>query len=103
MAQWQRDTYNLARRLRDEQDQILRVLTNTAVPFTNNTAEQALRMVKIHDKISGTFRSEEHLAAFVTVRSYLQTATKHRINLLAAIRQLFTPTGPWLPPRPAPT
>ena len=32
---WQRDTYNLARRFRDEQDQILRVLTNTAVPFTN--------------------------------------------------------------------
>ena len=98
---WQRDTYNLASRLRNEQDQILRVLTNTAVPFTNNFAERALRMVKIHDKISGTFRSEDHLDAFVTIRSYLQTANKHGINLLDATRQLFT-TGPWLPPRPAP-
>ena len=98
---WQRDTYNLARRFRDEQDQILRVLTNTAVPFTNYAAERALRMVKIHDKISGTFRNEDHLKAF-TMRSYLQTANKHGINLLTATRQLFT-IGPWIPPRPAPT
>ena len=98
---WQRDTYNLASRLRNEQDQILRCLVDTRVPFTNNLAERALRMVKIHDKISGTFRSNEHLDAFVTVRSYLQTAGKHHINPLAALRQLFT-TGPWTPPRPAP-
>ena len=58
-------------------------------------------MVKIHDKISGTFRSNDHLEAFVTVRSYLQTAAKHDTNLLDALRQLFT-TAPWTPPRPAP-
>ena len=98
---WQRDTYNLASRLRNEQDQILACLTDTRVPFTNNMAERALRMVKIHDKISGTFRSEDHLTAFVTVRSYLQTAGKHGINLLDVLRQLFT-TGPWTPPQPAP-
>ena len=50
---------NLASRLRNEQDQILACLADTRVPFTNNTAERALRMVKIHDKISGTFRSED--------------------------------------------
>lgn len=98
---WQRDTYNLANRLRNEADQILRCLADTRVPFTNNEAERALRMVKIHDKVSGTFRSKNHLDAFVTIRSYLQTAAKHRINLLSALRQLFT-TGPWTPPRPAP-
>ena len=98
---WQRDTYNLASRLRNEQDQILRCLVDTRVPFTNNLAERALRMVKIHDKISGTFRNNDHLEAFVTVRSYLQTAAKHGINLLDALRQLFT-TGPWTPPQPAP-
>ena len=47
------------------------------------------------------FRSNDHLDAFVTVRSYLQTAGKHGVNLLAALRQLFT-TEPWIPPRPAP-
>ena len=31
-------------------------------------------MVKIYDKISGTFRSDDHLDAFVAVRSYLRTA-----------------------------
>ena len=97
---WQRDTYNLARRLRDERSQILRCLEDTRVPSTNNTAERALRMVKLHDKISGTFRSDDGLDAFLALRSYLQTAAKHRINLLHALQQLFT-TGPWLPPRPA--
>ena len=98
---WQRDTYNLANRFRNEQHQILRLLDDTRVPFTNNLAERALRMVKIHDKISGTFRSNQHLDAFVTIRSYLQTAGKHHINHLTALRQLFT-TGPWIPPRPSP-
>ena len=98
---WQRDTYNLANRLHNEQHQILRLLDDTRVPFTNNLAERALRMVKIHDKISGTFRSDQHLDAFVTIRSYLQTAGKHSINHLTALRELFT-TGPWIPPRPAP-
>ena len=65
-------------------------------------AERALRMVKIHDKISGTFRSNDHLQAFVTIRSYLQTANKHGINLLNALQQLFT-TGPWIPPQTQPT
>ena len=101
-SSWQRDTYNLANRLRKEQHQILACLDDTRVPFTNNMAERALRMVKIHDKISGTFRSNNHLNAFVTIRSYLQTAAKHHINLLDTLRQLFT-TGPWTPPTPAPT
>lgn len=94
--QTQREAYNLAARFRDHEPDILRVLTNTAVPFTNNQAERDLRMTKLHDKISGTFRNPTAAADFTTTRSYIQTATKHGRSPIAVLRQLFT-TGAWLP------
>jgi transposase len=98
----QRAAFNLATRLREDDDQVLRLLDDTRVRFDNNIAERALRMVKLHDKISGTFRSEEGATAFVTVRSYLQTVALNGHNRLNALHQLFT-TGPWLPPLAAGT
>lgn len=92
----QRKAYNLARRFSDESDQVLRFLHDPAVPFDNNQAERDLRMVKLHDKISGAFRSPSGAKAFATVRSYLQTAGKQGANRLAVIQQAFT-TGPWMP------
>ncbi len=93
----QRDSWNLAVRFRDGEADILRFLTDTRVPFTNNDAERPLRPAKLHDKISGTFRSSTHAQAFATIRSYIQTAAKHDENLLGVLTQLFT-TSAWLPP-----
>ena len=92
----EREAWNLATRLRDDAGQVLRLLDDTRVPFTNNAAEKALRMVKLHDKVSGPFHSLTAAEAFATVRSYLQTAANHHQNLLGVLRQLFT-TGAWLP------
>ena len=78
-------------------DQVLRFVDDTGVPFTNNLAERSLRMVKIHDKISGTFRSAENAQAFAAIRSYIRTAAAHGNNRLEVPHQLFT-TGPWQPP-----
>jgi transposase len=86
--------------MRNDADQVLRLLDDTRVSFDNNTAERALRMVKLHDKISGCFHSLTGAQAFATTRSYLQTAANHDENLLDVLQQLFT-TGPWLPPHPA--
>ena len=94
-----RKAWNLAIRFRDEQDQVLRLLDDTRVPFDNNEAERSLRMVKLHDKISGCFHSLAGAEAFAAIRSYLQTAAKHGKNLLKVLHQLFI-TGPWLPPQP---
>jgi transposase len=93
---YERQAWNLATRMRARRDDVLRLLVDTAIPFDNNAAERSLRMVKLHDKISGTFRSEDGARAFVTVRSYLQTAALNGKNRLEVLRQLFT-TGPWLP------
>jgi transposase len=75
---------------------VLRLLHDTRVVADNNVAERALRMVKVHDKVSGSFRSDDGARASVTVRSYLQTAALQGENRLAVLRQLFT-VGPWLP------
>jgi transposase len=76
---------------------ILRFTVDLAVSFTNNAAERALRPVKLQQKISATWRILQGLADFAAVRSYLDTATKHGLDALTVLKQLFT-TGPWMPP-----
>ena len=96
----QRKAWNLATRMRRDTDAVLRCLTDTRVSSDNNVAERALRMVKLHDKISGCFHSLAGAEAFADIRSYLQTADHHNRNLLGVLRDLFT-VGPWLPPAAA--
>jgi len=81
---------------RDAHD-ILRFTTDTAIWFSNNQSERDLRPTKLQQKISGTWRTLQGLADFAALRSYLSTATKHGMDLLDVLQQLFT-TGPWLPP-----
>lgn len=86
---------------RDAAD-ILRFTTDTAIWFSNNQSERDLRPTKLQLKISGTWRTLQGLADFAALRSYLSTATKHGMDLLNVLQQLFT-TGPWLPPDPVAT
>jgi transposase len=81
---------NLLDRLQRHADQVLRFLDDFAVPFTNNGAEQDLRMAKIQQKISGTFRSEAGADAFCRIRGYLSTMAKQGYRLLAVLRRVFT-------------
>lgn len=52
-------------------------------------AEQALRMPKVKQKISGGFRSIAGLESFCTLRSYLATLHKEGTNLYSALTQAF--------------
>ena len=94
---YERDAWNLASRLRRDAADVLRLLDDTRIPFDNNAAEWSLRMVKLHDKISGTLHSLAGAEAFAAVRSYLQTSANHGENLLGVLTMLFA-DRPWLPP-----
>jgi len=90
--------YNLAAALVKLKPEATRFATDLTVPFTNNAAESAIRMSKIHAKVSGCFQSFEGAKAFAAVRSYLATAAKHDVGPLDVLAQLFRGEA-WMPPR----
>jgi len=76
---------NLLTRFDEFEDSVLAFLHDVNVPFTNNLAEQDIRMIKVRLKISGCFRTVKGAEHFARIRSYLSTARKQKRNILDAI------------------
>lgn len=76
-------------------EQILGFVEDTSEEFTNNQREHDIRMAKIHEKVSGGFRSDAGATAFCTLRSFLATLRKQGHRAFAAIRSIFG--GPLTP------
>ena len=85
--QKRRTGHNLVLRLQTRRDDVLRFLTDPRVPFTNNLAEQAARMMKLRQKISGGFRSEQGANDFAVIRSLIATAKKQGWTVLDTLTQ----------------
>jgi transposase len=82
-----RTGHNLLLRLSPRKDDVLRFLVDPSVPFTNNRAEQAGRMMKVRQKISGGFRSEQGARDFAVIRTLIATARKQGWYLIHTLTQ----------------
>ena len=59
------------------------------VPFDNNQAERDVRMMKVEQKISGTFRSFQGARSFCRIREYISNVKKNKLSVIDAIGAVF--------------
>ena len=92
----------LAERLKKKIDQVPHHLTDFRVPWTSNLAEQALRHVEVHLKISGCFRTPATTQAYCRIHSHLITTRLHGVPPMQAIRNALAGNA-WTPLQPITT
>ena len=92
---------NLLTRLDRDREQILRFAHDFQVPFDNNLVERDIRMIKIQQKISGSWRTTTGADYFLALRAYISTTRKHGRDTIDALTRL-APPPPGSRPPPAP-
>jgi len=85
---------NLIGRLRDYSDDVWRFMIQPNVPFTNNLAEQTVRMPKVKQKVSGCFRTPQGAKAYCVIRSYCATLHKQGANIFESLVTAFKGAPP---------
>jgi transposase len=80
---------NLLDRFQNYPEKVLAFMHDFNVPFDNNLAERDIRMMKLKQKISGTFRNIQGARFFCRIRGYLSTVKKQKLKALQAIMSVF--------------
>jgi transposase/regulator of replication initiation timing len=91
---------NLALRLQARKTEFLRFAADFTIAFSNNVAEQAVRMVKSKTKVSGGFRTLTGAQTFLSIRGYISTIRKNGLRAATELRNALLGT-PWMPPTTA--
>jgi len=93
---YQNSAVNLLGRLDSYRDDVLRFTVDFNVPFDNNQGERDIRMVKLQQKISGSWRTKTGADHFCAIRSYVSTMKKHGYSVLEGLQRVFIEDA-WLP------
>ena len=75
-----KDSQNILKRLLLYQKEKLLFMEDFNIPFTNNQAEQDIRLVKVHQKITGGFRTVAGGRTFCTNRGIISLNLKQLVT-----------------------
>jgi hypothetical protein len=89
--------YTLGCWLRGHADQVWLFTTESAVEWTSNSAEQAVKGPKRHRAVSGYWHTQQTLGRWCRIHSYLGFPMSHGLTAIEAISTALAGKS-WLPP-----
>ena len=85
-----KDAKNLQKRLLKYKNSVFKFMHYPDLPFHNNSSEQAIRIAKIKQKISGGFRTKKGAQNYSILLSIIESAKRENVQILDAINQLMS-------------
>jgi transposase len=83
-----KDIQNLQKGLIKHRKNVFNFLFDPQIPYDNNASERAIRPIKLKQKVSGCFRSDEGAMAYAVMHSIADTAKKNQQSKLVALRAI---------------
>ncbi len=82
------ESITFQKRLLKYRPYIFTFLYREEVPADNNGSETAVRNIKVKQKVSGQFKSDQGADAFDILRSVIDTTLKNKGNVMQALTTL---------------
>jgi len=75
--------------LKKARDKIFTFLLHPNVPPDNNGSERAIRNIKVKQKVSGQFKSEDGAECYANIRSIVDTSRKRGLNEFVVLQNII--------------